>query len=123
MRLCAFICNLLAYACVHKVDPDAVFFASRLRSVVGKYEEAAKGVYLNNCKFGLHGPIEAAAARARGGGAFDAGGRPGAGPGQARGQARGGPGAGPGPAEAVRGVRSKIDPRRALGTRGNARSS
>mmetsp|Transcript_121287 Transcript_121287/g.302684 ORF Transcript_121287/g.302684 Transcript_121287/m.302684 type:complete len:842 (-) Transcript_121287:147-2672(-) len=41
-----------------KVDPDAVFFADRLRSIVGVHSETPTGVYLNNCKYGLHGPIE-----------------------------------------------------------------
>jgi len=41
-----------------KVDPDAVFFADRLRSIVSIHEETPTGNYLNNCKFGLHGPIE-----------------------------------------------------------------
>lgn len=41
-----------------KVDPDAVFFAPRLRRAVRDHGETEKGVYLNNCKFGLHGPIE-----------------------------------------------------------------
>jgi len=41
-----------------KVDPDAVFFAARLRRAVGVHMETEKGVYLNNCKYGLHGPIE-----------------------------------------------------------------
>lgn len=41
-----------------KVDPDAVFFPSRLRSQLAGMREAPDGVYLNNCKRGLHGPIE-----------------------------------------------------------------
>jgi len=41
-----------------KVDPDAVFFPQRLRGIVAMHPETDKGVYLNNCKFGLHGPIE-----------------------------------------------------------------
>jgi len=41
-----------------KVDPDAVFLPVRLRKLLLKHEEAAQGTYLNNCKFGMHGPIE-----------------------------------------------------------------
>jgi len=44
-----------------KVDPDSVFFPQRLLSVVSVYHADAsepRGVYLNNCKFGLHGPLE-----------------------------------------------------------------
>mmetsp|Transcript_21250 Transcript_21250/g.56224 ORF Transcript_21250/g.56224 Transcript_21250/m.56224 type:complete len:874 (+) Transcript_21250:50-2671(+) len=41
-----------------KVDPDAVFFPERLQGIVAMFPETEKGVYLNNCKFGLHGPIE-----------------------------------------------------------------
>jgi len=41
-----------------KVDPDAVFFPQRLKGVVALLPETEKGVYLNNCKFGMHGPIE-----------------------------------------------------------------
>merc|ERR1719291_307212 len=41
-----------------KVDPDAVFLPERLRSILANYEEVSEGVYLNNCKFGLHGPVE-----------------------------------------------------------------
>jgi len=47
-----------------KVDPDAVFFASRLRAVLPHHPEDIKGVYLNNCKFGMHGPIEVLSRRA-----------------------------------------------------------
>jgi len=43
---------------VVKVDPDAVFFADRLRGIVTVHYERPSGVYLNNCKYGLHGPIE-----------------------------------------------------------------
>jgi len=45
-----------------KADPDAVFFPERLRIAVHFHSEAAsqpRGAYLNNCKFGLHGPLEA----------------------------------------------------------------
>lgn len=39
-----------------KADPDAVFFPARLRQMV--VDEPSGAIYLNNCKFGLHGPIE-----------------------------------------------------------------
>lgn len=39
-----------------KVDPDCVFFPSRLRVAVQFHKDSK--VYLNNCRFGLHGPIE-----------------------------------------------------------------
>jgi hypothetical protein len=39
-----------------KADPDSVFFPARLRQMV--IDEPAGAVYLNNCRFGLHGPIE-----------------------------------------------------------------
>jgi len=41
-----------------KVDPDAVFFPSRLRQLTRRHPESQQGVYLNNCQFGLHGPVE-----------------------------------------------------------------
>ncbi|CAK0905795.1 unnamed protein product [Prorocentrum cordatum] len=45
-----------------KADPDSVFFPSRLRTILAKYNEDVKsapnGVYLNNCHRGMHGPIE-----------------------------------------------------------------
>jgi len=41
-----------------KSDPDAVFFADRLRGVLPHHPEEGKGVYLNNCKYGMHGPVE-----------------------------------------------------------------
>ncbi|CAK0792423.1 unnamed protein product [Prorocentrum cordatum] len=43
-----------------KVDPDAVFFPDRLRTVLAHYVEPPNGgrAALNNCKFGMHGPIE-----------------------------------------------------------------
>jgi len=41
-----------------KVDPDAVFYPERLRLAVFEYGSGKDKVYLNNCKFGLHGPIE-----------------------------------------------------------------
>jgi len=41
-----------------KVDPDAVFFPARLRGVLLSHHETPQGIYLNNCQFGLHGPLE-----------------------------------------------------------------
>jgi hypothetical protein len=44
-----------------KVDPDCVFNPSMLRDILRKYDADAAvgtGVYFNNCKFGLHGPLE-----------------------------------------------------------------
>lgn len=38
-----------------KVDPDAVFFPHRLRPVLQTHAGAP---YVNNCRFGLHGPVE-----------------------------------------------------------------
>ncbi|CAK0846965.1 unnamed protein product [Prorocentrum cordatum] len=45
-------------------DPDSVFFPDRLRSIVmsAEYnmvnEPGSRGVFLNNCYLGLHGPLE-----------------------------------------------------------------
>jgi hypothetical protein len=42
-----------------KADPDCVFFPDRMRSTLQNYpEDPAEGIYLNNCKFGMHGPLE-----------------------------------------------------------------
>lgn len=41
-----------------KVDPDAVFFATRLRVALAVHFETPTGIYLNNCKYGMHGPVE-----------------------------------------------------------------
>jgi len=41
-----------------KVDPDAVFFPARLRGSVQHIPEKPEGVYLNNCRRGMHGPFE-----------------------------------------------------------------
>jgi hypothetical protein len=41
-----------------KVDPDAVFFPDRLRTVLAHHPQPTNGVYLNNCQFGMHGPVE-----------------------------------------------------------------
>jgi len=47
-----------------KVDPDSVFFPLRLRIAVTFHQDPGDGIYLNNCKFGLHGPIEVFSRRA-----------------------------------------------------------
>merc|ERR1740121_924791 len=41
-----------------KVDPDAVFFPLRLRMILTTHTETERGSYINNCKYGLHGPLE-----------------------------------------------------------------
>mmetsp|Transcript_93182 Transcript_93182/g.268196 ORF Transcript_93182/g.268196 Transcript_93182/m.268196 type:complete len:582 (+) Transcript_93182:87-1832(+) len=46
-----------------KVDADTVFFPERLRRLTAQHAGvdgriAGHGMYLNNCRFGLHGPIE-----------------------------------------------------------------
>jgi len=41
-----------------KSDADAVFFADRLKGLLPHHSEEPKGVYLNNCKLGMHGPLE-----------------------------------------------------------------
>jgi len=41
-----------------KVDPDCVFFPSRLKATVASIEGGDHAVYINNCKFGMHGPFE-----------------------------------------------------------------
>lgn len=43
---------------VVKVDPDTVFLVDRLRVALAFHDDEEGGVYFNNCKFGLHGPIE-----------------------------------------------------------------
>jgi len=48
----------LYHTWVVKVDPDAVLFVDRLRVALSYHREEENGVYLNNCKFGLHGPLE-----------------------------------------------------------------
>ncbi|CAJ1351281.1 unnamed protein product [Effrenium voratum] len=55
--------HYLLYNWVIKADPDTVFFADRLRPILQKHQDgslsqSSPGVYLNNCKFGLHGPLE-----------------------------------------------------------------
>jgi len=52
-----------------KVDPDAVFIPSRLFNTLHGSREQVwaqenNGSYLNNCKFGLHGPLEVFSRRA-----------------------------------------------------------
>jgi len=41
-----------------KTDPDAVFFPARLRAILLNHKETARGTYLNNCRMGMHGPVE-----------------------------------------------------------------
>lgn len=41
-----------------KVQPDTVFFPTRLRAILGHYRDGLNGVYLNNCHRGLHGGLE-----------------------------------------------------------------
>merc|ERR1712113_168854 len=50
---------------VVKLDPDTVFFPQRLRNLLGRRRpmslvsvQGPADMYLNNCEFGLHGPIE-----------------------------------------------------------------
>jgi len=52
-----------------KADPDCVFLPGRLRDIVRvealrSNVESGKGLFLNNCRFGLHGPLEVASRRA-----------------------------------------------------------
>jgi hypothetical protein len=51
-----------------KADPDAVFLPERLRAVVRGLDsellQSHKGIFLNNCKLGLHGPLEVISRRA-----------------------------------------------------------
>jgi len=51
-----------------KADPDAVFFPERLRQILEGADQAkaafGKGLFLNNCGFGLHGPLEVVSNRA-----------------------------------------------------------
>jgi len=41
-----------------KVDPDSVFFPIRLKGILEQYQDGPEGLYVNNCKRGLHGPLE-----------------------------------------------------------------
>merc|ERR1712217_150927 len=50
---------------VVKLDPDTVFFPQRLRNLLASRRpmslapsQGPPGMYLNNCEFGLHGPVE-----------------------------------------------------------------
>jgi len=54
------------YGWTVKVDPDAVFFPGRLRDSLARHGELEEpgGVYINNCRYGLHGPIEVFSANA-----------------------------------------------------------
>jgi len=60
--------NYLDYTWTVKLDPDAVFFPNRLHDVIrGKDHEAANdgnGMILNNCNYGLHGPVEVVSRKA-----------------------------------------------------------
>lgn len=48
-----------------KADVDSVFFPQRLRHLLAYQKEPLDGgVYLNNCKYGLHGPLEVFSRRA-----------------------------------------------------------
>eukprot|EP00930_Biecheleria_cincta_P034146 TRINITY_DN23616_c0_g1_i1.p1 TRINITY_DN23616_c0_g1~~TRINITY_DN23616_c0_g1_i1.p1 ORF type:complete len:780 (-),score=133.66 TRINITY_DN23616_c0_g1_i1:35-2137(-) len=53
----------LLFNWIVKADPDTVFFPHRLRPILARHEKGAvggygQGVYFNNCKFGMHGPLE-----------------------------------------------------------------
>jgi len=41
-----------------KVDPDSVFFPSRLHATLDSRQGGDHAVYINNCKLGMHGPLE-----------------------------------------------------------------
>jgi len=52
-----------------KADADTVFLPGRLRAILGAEEDpdaaqAGNGLFLNNCMFGLHGPLEVVSRRA-----------------------------------------------------------
>lgn len=52
-----------------KADADTVFLPGRLRAILGSQvdpgaAEAGSGLFLNNCMFGLHGPLEVVSRRA-----------------------------------------------------------
>jgi len=48
-----------AHSWTVKADPDCVFFPDRLRLVLRKHpKDVDKGMYLTNCRFGMHGPLE-----------------------------------------------------------------
>jgi hypothetical protein len=46
------------HAWTAKVDADAVFLPNRLRRLLMRHSEDPQGVYLNNCKLGMQGPLE-----------------------------------------------------------------
>merc|ERR1712178_375743 len=54
------------YNWVVKLDPDTVFFPDRLRGILARRRPMSlirespelSSMYLNNCEYGLHGPIE-----------------------------------------------------------------
>jgi len=50
--------TFMRYDWTAKADPDTVFFPDRLRRLLAKHGETERGVYVNNCQFGLHGPLE-----------------------------------------------------------------
>ncbi|CAE7193803.1 endou [Symbiodinium sp. CCMP2456] len=55
--------DFLNYNYVIKADADTVFLFNRLPPLLAKYDDRAsgydgKGVYFNNCKYGMHGPLE-----------------------------------------------------------------
>jgi len=57
-----------------KVDADTVFLPGQLRKrleVFGQRADGSQAMYLNNCKYGLHGPLEVLSRRAVG--VFEAG--------------------------------------------------
>lgn len=47
-----------------KTDPDCVFIPVRLRPVLREVSIAEGGTYINNCKYGMHGPMEVLSSRA-----------------------------------------------------------
>eukprot|EP00929_Paragymnodinium_shiwhaense_P031165 TRINITY_DN17530_c0_g1_i1.p1 TRINITY_DN17530_c0_g1~~TRINITY_DN17530_c0_g1_i1.p1 ORF type:complete len:634 (+),score=99.50 TRINITY_DN17530_c0_g1_i1:228-2129(+) len=58
----------LDYTWTVKLDPDAVFFPNRLHDVVRGHDHDAanekNGMFLNNCIYGMHGPVEVVSRRA-----------------------------------------------------------
>lgn len=55
--------DYMNYNWLVKADADTVFFYHRLPGLLQEYEDRAsspsgEGVYFNNCKFGMHGPLE-----------------------------------------------------------------
>jgi len=50
--------DYLKYDWTVKTDPDTVWFPKRLQAILVEHPEEAKGVFLNNCWRGMHGPIE-----------------------------------------------------------------